>query len=260
MLVHKCPTWGWEKGEEKKMKDFLPADKQFLSTKGVSCVRRVAEIMTNETDFDVEVEGDWFTTEEAVPAAEEEIEDLPEDESSVSKAKEEEEVKEEKKEEEEEDLEDLDDLEDLEKLGQLEIEDTTALPAAEASGVKGGEIVRSRTYDLSITYDKYYKVPRLWLMGYDEDGKPLSPEQVFEDIMAEQARKTVTIDPHPHLSGIPQASIHPCRHAAVMKKLVDNLSDGESAPRPDLYLFIFLKFMSSVMPTIDYDFTMDVEG
>mmetsp|Transcript_4171 Transcript_4171/g.8214 ORF Transcript_4171/g.8214 Transcript_4171/m.8214 type:complete len:98 (+) Transcript_4171:680-973(+) len=97
-------------------------------------------------------------------------------------------------------------------------------------------------------------------MGYDEDGKPLSPEQVFEDIMAEQARKTVTIDPHPHLSGIPQASIHPCRHAAVMKKLVDNLSDGESAPRPDLYLFIFLKFMSSVMPTIDYDFTMDVEG
>jgi len=64
-----------EKGEEKKMKDFLPADKQFLSTKGVSCVRRVAEIMTNETDFDVEVEGEeeehWFTTKEAVPAAEE---------------------------------------------------------------------------------------------------------------------------------------------------------------------------------------------
>lgn len=31
-----------------------------------------------------------------------------------------------------------------------------------------GEIVRTRTYDLHITYDKYYQTPRLWLFGYDE--------------------------------------------------------------------------------------------
>lgn len=34
----------------------------------------------------------------------------------------------------------------------------------------GGEdsILQTRTYDLYITYDKYYQTPRLWLFGYDE--------------------------------------------------------------------------------------------
>ena len=27
-----------------------------------------------------------------------------------------------------------------------------------------------RSYDLSITYDFYYQTPRLWLIGYSEDG------------------------------------------------------------------------------------------
>ncbi len=30
------------------------------------------------------------------------------------------------------------------------------------------ETVRTRTYDLHITYDKYYQTPRLWIFGYDE--------------------------------------------------------------------------------------------
>lgn len=29
-------------------------------------------------------------------------------------------------------------------------------------------IEQTRTYDLNITYDKYYQTPRLWLFGYDE--------------------------------------------------------------------------------------------
>lgn len=29
-------------------------------------------------------------------------------------------------------------------------------------------ILQTRTYDLYITYDKYYQTPRLWLFGYDE--------------------------------------------------------------------------------------------
>ncbi len=50
--------------------------------------------------------------------------------------------------------------------------------------------------------------------------RPLS--QVLEDVSEEHARKTITVDPHPHLP-ISAASIHPCRHADVMKRLVDNL-------------------------------------
>lgn len=42
----------------------------------------------------------------------------------------------------------------------------------------------------------------------------------------EHARKTITVDPHPHLAGLSAASIHPCRHADVMKKLVDNLLEA----------------------------------
>jgi len=33
----------------------------------------------------------------------------------------------------------------------------------------GGEILSTRTYDLNITYDKYYQTPRLWLTGYNEN-------------------------------------------------------------------------------------------
>ena len=31
-----------------------------------------------------------------------------------------------------------------------------------------GTILQTRTYDLHITYDKYYQTPRLWLSGYNE--------------------------------------------------------------------------------------------
>ena len=29
-----------------------------------------------------------------------------------------------------------------------------------------------------ISYDKYYQVPRFWLVGYDEDRQPLKASQV----------------------------------------------------------------------------------
>ena len=38
--------------------------------------------------------------------------------------------------------------------------------AAEAT--TSGGILQTRTYDMYITYDKYYQTPRLWLFGYNE--------------------------------------------------------------------------------------------
>mmetsp|Transcript_71986 Transcript_71986/g.204168 ORF Transcript_71986/g.204168 Transcript_71986/m.204168 type:complete len:137 (-) Transcript_71986:2796-3206(-) len=76
--------------------------------------------------------------------------------------------------------------------------DAATLPAAGARGGGFGaaqeakymvaqepddNVVATRTYDLSITYDKYYQTPRVWLFGYSELGSPLSPEQTFEDII-----------------------------------------------------------------------------
>jgi len=34
-----------------------------------------------------------------------------------------------------------------------------------------GNLLQVRTYDVMITYDKYYQTPRVWLIGYDEVGK-----------------------------------------------------------------------------------------
>lgn len=34
--------------------------------------------------------------------------------------------------------------------------------------VAKGNLLQVRTYDVLISYDKYYQTPRLWLIGYDE--------------------------------------------------------------------------------------------
>ena len=50
--------------------------------------------------------------------------------------------------------------------------DTSILQKEEGAtgGASSGDsgILQTRTYDLNITYDKYYQTPRLWLYGYDE--------------------------------------------------------------------------------------------
>eukprot|EP00878_Enallax_costatus_P023857 GHUV01025412.1.p1 GENE.GHUV01025412.1~~GHUV01025412.1.p1 ORF type:complete len:140 (+),score=33.26 GHUV01025412.1:520-939(+) len=83
--------------------------------------------------------------------------------------------------------------------------------------------------------------------------------QVLEDVSEEHARKTITVEQHPHLA-VSAASIHPCRHAEVMKKLVDNLIAGGTEFKLEQYLVLFLKFIASVVPTIQYDYTMSVGG
>jgi ubiquitin-like-conjugating enzyme ATG3 len=130
---------------------------------------------------------------------------------------------------------------------------------------KNDLILKTRTYDISITYDKYYQTPRVWLFGYDESENPLESKKILEDIWVDYSKKTVTIENHPHLN-LSHASIHPCKHADVMvsllkliflkKKMIDRLQSEGQYVRVDLYLFIFLKFISSVIPTIDYDFTV----
>jgi ubiquitin-like-conjugating enzyme ATG3 len=148
---------------------------------------------------------------------------------------------------------------------------------------------------------------------------------MMEDIVGDYKDKTVTIEDFPYFSNnIKMASVHPCKHASVMKTLLDRadgalkirrekqragkavtkdigmeglvddlkkttLSDSskdkekaleakasssndewevlqhdadegqeEVAIRVDQYLVVFLKFMASVTPGIEHDFTMGV--
>lgn len=174
----------------------------------------------------------------------------------------------------------------------------------------------------------------MYLSGYLSPSEPLPPHLMMEDIVGDYKDKTVTLEDFPFFdTSVKMASIHPCKHASVMKILLDradaalklrlqkqsasdaatgNVSgmegliddtaklglgdrrkeekrgheagvkaatggaggdewevldeqdagkDDESekvAIRVDQYLVVFLKFMASVTPGIEHDFTMGV--
>lgn len=129
---------------------------------------------------------------------------------------------------------------------------------------------------------------------------PLTPPQIFQDISADHAFKTVTIEGFPHSTSLQAASVHPCKHASVMKKVIERMNNsvveeqlvqrknaaskdasskkkwfsrkisgtGKAEDKPnagedeeiegmrvDFYLVVFLKFIASIVPTIEVDST-----
>ena len=44
-----------------------------------------------------------------------------------------------------------------------------------------------------------------------------------------------------------------------MKNLLSEITDGGQTPDVNQYIFVFLKFIQSVIPTIEYDYTVDVK-
>ncbi|CAL8075212.1 unnamed protein product [Orchesella dallaii] len=271
-LVHHCPTWQWAAGDEAKAKPYLPKDKQFLITKNVPCYKRCKQM---EYDADQEKildegdeEGGWVDTHHFDTAIEQKICDM----SLDSMTKDDENMKgvggssSSPAAEEDDDV--ALDMEEFEASGLLDEEDVQTrvekptekedgAGAEGASGGETGEIVQTRTYDLHITYDKYYQTPRLWLFGYDENRKPLTVDQMYEDVSQDHAKKTVTMENHPNLPGVVAASVHPCRHAEVMKKIIQTVTEGGKELGVHMYLIIFLKFVQAVIPTVEYDYTQN---
>ncbi|KFM76731.1 Ubiquitin-like-conjugating enzyme ATG3, partial [Stegodyphus mimosarum] len=265
-LVHHYPTWQWAKGHEANLKAYLPPDKQFLVTRNVPCYKRCKEIeYTDHHEELLETEdedGGWVDThhysDSTVAAIAEQVQEMTmEPDVNVSKpvAK--------QSDDDDDDDEDDDEGEALDmdafmQSGMLENEDKATLDISAASKPNENQdsnnssneagIVPTRTYDLNITYDKYYQTPRLWLFGYDENRKPLTVEEMYEDISQDHAKKTVTMESHPHLPGPPRASVHPCRHAEVMKKIIHTVTEGGGDLGVHMYLIIFLKFMQAVIP------------
>ncbi|GJJ06433.1 hypothetical protein Clacol_000625 [Clathrus columnatus] len=307
-LTYKFPVWTWQKGDQAKARDYLPPEKQYLLTRGVPCLRRATSLAYTDADEDAErlvsfAEGgskdkddEWVETHAGRKAGDPSsaagvIDDIPDldgpasitgnmntlnlngggptsaDDSGI--------------------IPDLDDIPDMEEENlEAEEDEATAKPATIVKEVEisKGNLLQVRTYDVMITYDKYYQTPR--------KGTPLIGSQVFQDVSADHALKTVTIEPFPH-SSIQAASVHPCKHASVMKKIIEKMNagvveeqqrprgkdgnkgkwlfrkvtgsgdDSKKTPDPDavegmrvdFYLIIFLKFIASIVPTIEVDST-----
>lgn len=212
-LIRTCPSWKWESGEKSKQRPYLPPNKQFLITRSVPSYSRLSILQSSKLVEETyagemgEGGGDWCAPNLVIP-----------------------------KEDDDEVLVDASDAADGNLLSDSDHLKPPAIPAAnriddeyvdmedeslaldEASTQRGtihtniinhsnpsvdirsNAFIRARRYDVSITYDNYYRVPRIWLFGFDENGSALSPNAVFQDIMQDYAEKTVTIDPHPHTS------------------------------------------------------------
>jgi ubiquitin-like-conjugating enzyme ATG3 len=71
-------------------------------------------------------------------------------------------------------------------------------------------------------YSPYYRTPRLYMSGYLPNSQPLPPHLMMEDIVGDYKDKTVTLEDFPFFANnIKMASVHPCKHASVMKTLLD---------------------------------------
>uniref|UniRef100_A0A914CVI1 Autophagy-related protein 3 n=1 Tax=Acrobeloides nanus TaxID=290746 RepID=A0A914CVI1_9BILA len=261
-LVHHCPTWQWSRAiDAKHTKEYLPENKQFLITKHVPCYRRCSQMhydsnlekIIKEDGDNGDAQDEWVDTHHFAPETTQKVEhaDVVE-KAPVSNA-----------DDDDDDEGPPMDMDSFIASGGLEEEDPNRYIAPIAkpetqNSTSGDNIVRTRTYDLHITYDKYYQVPRLWLIGYDENKQLLKEEQMNEDFSEDHANKTITIENHPFLN-IHMASIHPCRHAEVMKRLIEQLADNGKELGVHQYLLVFLKFVQAVIPTIEYDYTRSIQ-
>ncbi|KZZ96434.1 Autophagy-related protein 3 [Ascosphaera apis ARSEF 7405] len=291
-LVYKFPTWSWaDATHPSKRVPYLPEGKQFLVTRGVPCHRRLDDDFAGSAGReDIMVGGDdgdaWLSTGGMTASREARIKDVRTMDDAGNVGDEEEE----------------DEIPDMEDDG----DDDEAI-IREPIGKNG----KNRTYNLYITYSPYYRTPRLYLSGYITPSEPLQPHLMMEDIVGDYKDKTVTLEDFPFFDGgAKMASVHPCKHASVMKVLLDradaalkirkqkiadkkeeqekvesgleglvddmkkmDISDGpptddwevlqtetsddeETAIRVDQYLVVFLKFIASVTPGIEHDYTM----
>jgi ubiquitin-like-conjugating enzyme ATG3 len=115
-----------------------------------------------------------------------------------------------------------------------------------------------RHYKMYIVYDEYYHTPRMYFSANHHDGTPVSNDDIRQDIQREYLDKTLTMEKFPFLEGVTMPTVHPCRHAAVLKTMSDSMVESGHKIGSHFALLIFLKFISSVIPYVEFDVTGDL--
>lgn len=262
-LTQKCPTWKWCSNKTNIISvEYLPKDKQFLTTT-VPCTQRASDLAINKTIIkENNLESGWT---EAIFEHDKTRNNINKEDQKLTK---------------EIDFDKLNINENNKNKIIINTEDNyidSGIEPFEDDNISSDkpqennkdnncyiveinedELIKSRTYDVTVTYDYYYRVPRMWLIGYSEEGQPLKDNEIKQDIMLEYIDKTVTIEKHPNL-GVKSVSIHPCRHSTLIKKFILNFEQRGQKLDVEKSILLFLKFLSSIVPTIEYDFTMDID-
>ena len=238
-LTEKCPTWKWCAAKENLYNKALPKEKQYLKTTVSSSRRAEDYLKSNFTEEDI-IEGDWTEADSENKPSNDDKKAASSDSNTVDE-------KDKKKE--------------IVTAAKGNDEDDDFVIEGEDDKKKEKEckagVVKTRTYDVTVTYDFYYCVPRMWLMGYNEEGKPLTDEEMKEDVMPEYRNKTCTIEPQT-CTGLRNISVHPCRHSLLLKKMIQEFQKSGKKMEVHMSILLFLKFLQSVVPTVQYDFTMDI--
>lgn len=320
-LVYKFPTWSWaDASSPAKRVSYLPDGKQFLVTRGVPCHRRLNDNFAGDAGHEDELVRDMLSGGEGGGATNVDGDDGwlrtgGGRDSAANQSEQEARIRDVRTVDESGNLgeqEDEDDIPDME-----DDDDDEEAIIREPAG-QSGTAQPLRTYTLYITYSNFYRTPRLYLSGYLSPSEPLPPHLMMEDIVGDYKDKTVTLEDFPWFDGsVKMATVHPCRHASVMKILLDRADaalklrrdklkqsqsreeanqvlqasggleglvdetkglsldqqqqqggdewevlqadeEEQNAIRVDQYLVVFLKFIASVTPGIEHDFTMGV--
>ncbi|OBT70303.1 hypothetical protein VE03_00281 [Pseudogymnoascus sp. 23342-1-I1] len=118
-------------------------------------------------------------------------------------------------------------------IGEAEPDEMDDIPDMDDDGDEGNVAMEEdkdssfRSYDAYITYSALNRTPRLFLSGKDNERRPLPPRLMLEDIVGDYHDQTVTIEAFPHMSGNQlMVSIHPCKHASVMKSLINRANEA----------------------------------
>lgn len=71
--------------------------------------------------------------------------------------------------------------------------------------------------------------------------------------MDEYKEATLTNEVFPFFENCKMPTVHPCKHSEVLKTMSDAMREGGTEVDYTIALFIFLKFITSVIPTVEFD-------
>jgi ubiquitin-like-conjugating enzyme ATG3 len=230
LLIESNPKWAWT--STTITKTFMPPQKQFLVYRNCVSKHRANEttyIETHDTSDDIEVIDTWnksvLKPSPSLPV-----------------------------------ISPLQEAIEIDEWGDLESNEKDTFAYEE---LYQNDLLRH--YDISITYDRYYRVPHVYLVGFNVNHELLTFEQMMQDISSEHVDKTVTYELHPFYKNMQAMSIHPCKHSNVMKLLLSryaatyglltqcSVNDEQSVEEKyKQYMDYFLKMLSTIIPSIEY--------